>query len=194
MIQNTPTIHKYISRHPILLRKKTNEYKQKCYYILDFHNSYFIYFVYCVYCVSTCYVSSPGLSATSYFVSPERTAARELVGSRLNADHAEKAARIIIMLKPFMDGKRTPFPDELWGFFDMERPHKPRLDADDPIIKTLRGKLNRQRLLLHPDKNAHPDAEQSFKYLENSFARLQDVCVRRDRNKIPYCNCSVPTC
>ena len=33
------------------------------------------------------------------------------------------------------------------------------MDSTDPLLQRLKGKLNRQRLLFHPDKNGHPEAE-----------------------------------
>lgn len=49
--------------------------------------------------------------------------------------------------------------DEMWGFFDLDAPASRRsMDASDPLLQKLKGKLNRQRLLFHPDKNGHPEA------------------------------------
>ena len=48
----------------------------------------------------------------------------------------------------------------MWAFFDMPAPTSSRsMDPSDPVMQTLKGKLNRQRLLFHPDKNGHPEAE-----------------------------------
>lgn len=50
--------------------------------------------------------------------------------------------------------------DEMWGFFDLDPPASRRsMDPTDPLLQRLKGKLNRQRLLFHPDKNGHPEAE-----------------------------------
>ena len=56
--------------------------------------------------------------------------------------------------------------DEMWAFFDMPAPTSSRsMDQSDPVMQTLKGKLNRQRLLFHPDKNGHPEAEEDQKHL-----------------------------
>jgi hypothetical protein len=85
------------------------------------------------------------------------------------------------MLKPYVAGVRISTLDSIWGFFDMPIPEGKNFEADDPVIQTLKGKLNRQRLLLHPDKNGHPDASSTFKFLEQCHARLTSVFVRRAR-------------
>merc|ERR1719389_38556 len=71
----------------------------------------------------------------------------------------------------------------IWGFLDMQAPSQNRLDPQDPVLKTLRAKMNRQRLILHPDKNGHPDAEKTFKYLEQSYQRLTGVFLRKDSRR-----------
>ncbi|CAJ1414626.1 unnamed protein product, partial [Effrenium voratum] len=63
------------------------------------------------------------------------------------------------------------------------------LDASEPIMQQLKGKLNRQRLLFHPDKNGHPeagpegdseiDAEKTFKFLEVCHRKLMTSYTRQ---------------
>eukprot|EP00746_Dinoflagellata_sp_MGD_P147295 gnl/MRDRNA2_/MRDRNA2_79664_c0_seq2.p1 gnl/MRDRNA2_/MRDRNA2_79664_c0~~gnl/MRDRNA2_/MRDRNA2_79664_c0_seq2.p1 ORF type:complete len:311 (+),score=69.08 gnl/MRDRNA2_/MRDRNA2_79664_c0_seq2:114-1046(+) len=53
--------------------------------------------------------------------------------------------------------------------------------ANDKVIQTLKAKLNRQRLLFHPDKNAHPEAEQTFKFLEQCHQRLVTYRIQSTR-------------
>merc|ERR1712224_731761 len=53
-----------------------------------------------------------------------------------------------------------------------------RFAASDNKVQTLKAKLNRQRLLFHPDKNGHPDAEKTFKFLEQCHQRLTIYCVQ----------------
>lgn len=53
--------------------------------------------------------------------------------------------------------------DDMWGFFDLDAPSSRRsMDPTDPLLQKLKGKLNRQRLLFHPDKNGHPEAGGDF--------------------------------
>ena len=53
--------------------------------------------------------------------------------------------------------------DDMWGFFDLDAPSSRRsMDPTDPLLQKLKGKLNRQRLLFHPDKNGHPEARGDF--------------------------------
>lgn len=108
-----------------------------------------------------------------------RTRARSLVGTRLGAEQAAKAADAILALEPFVSGNRTASLDDIWTFFDLPRPSGGSFQESDAVAKSLRAKLNRQRLLLHPDKNGHPDAEKTFKYLEQCNRRLTDSCMRR---------------
>lgn len=52
--------------------------------------------------------------------------------------------------------------NDMWGFFDLEPPGSSRsMDSSDPLLQKLKGKLNRQRLLFHPDKNGHPEAAET---------------------------------
>lgn len=52
--------------------------------------------------------------------------------------------------------------NDMWGFFDLEPPSSSRsMDSSDPLLQKLKGKLNRQRLLFHPDKNGHPEAAET---------------------------------
>ena len=60
--------------------------------------------------------------------------------------------------------------DDIWLFFELPR---------NATEQELRSKMKRQRLLLHPDKNQHPDAEKTFKFLEQCNQRLIDCCMRR---------------
>jgi len=110
-------------------------------------------------------------------VSP-RTTAQALVGTRLGAAQAMRAAEAIVSLAPFVAGRRSPALDEIWGFFEMPKPPGGCFNEKDAVAQTLKTKLNRQRLLLHPDKNAHPDAELTFKFLEQCHMRLVGACMR----------------
>lgn len=122
-------------------------------------------------------------SATSKKPSPPpqspRSAARELVGNRLNSEQATKAAEKIICLRPYVSGQLSATLDQLWSFFDMNVAAGSRFDANDKVIQTLKAKLNRQRLLFHPDKNGHPEAEKTFKFLEQCHQRLTIYCVKK---------------
>lgn len=109
-----------------------------------------------------------------------RTQARSLVGSKLSSEQAAKAADAILMLQPYVEGKRTATVDQIWTFFDVPKPPGNSFREGDAVSKTLRGKINRQRLLLHPDKNAHPAAEKTFKYLEQCNQRLTNSCMRKE--------------
>ena len=60
----------------------------------------------------------------------------------------------------------------MWGFFDLDAPSSRRsLDPTDPLLQKLKGKLNRQRLLFHPDKNRHPEAGRF-----SSFFSFKEIC------------------
>mmetsp|Transcript_1521 Transcript_1521/g.3200 ORF Transcript_1521/g.3200 Transcript_1521/m.3200 type:complete len:505 (-) Transcript_1521:81-1595(-) len=111
-----------------------------------------------------------------------RTAAREAIGTRMNSEQAAKAAEKIVALQRYVSGTRVASLDDFWEFFDMPHPGRDRMWflASDPVIQTLKSKLNRQRLLMHPDKNSHPDAEKTFKYLEQCHQRLTSAFVRDD--------------
>jgi len=78
-----------------------------------------------------------------------------------------------------MNSKTQPYISDLWDFFEMERPKDISFKEGDPLAKTLKGKINRQRLLLHPDKNAHPDAAETFKFLEQCYQRILDTCQQK---------------
>lgn len=70
--------------------------------------------------------------------------------------------------------------DEMWGFFNLEPPGSRRSMADsDPLLQQLKSKLNRQRLLFHPDKNGHPEAEKTFKFLEVCHQKLMLAYTRQ---------------
>jgi len=108
-----------------------------------------------------------------------RTRARTLVGTKLSEEQAAKAAAIIMKLEPFVKGQKKASLDEIWTFLDVDKPFGNSYKEGDPTAKSLRGKMNRQRLLLHPDKNMHPDAEATFKFLEQCNQRLIDSCMRK---------------
>jgi len=112
-----------------------------------------------------------------------RTRARKLVGDRLGEAQAERAAELILKLEPYVDGKKTAYLDDIWTFFDVPKPPGNSFSEGDSTAKSLKGKLNRQRLLLHPDKNGHPQAEKTFKFLEQCNQRLQDTCMRGGRRE-----------
>merc|ERR1712224_848592 len=107
-----------------------------------------------------------------------RSRARKLVGTKLSEEQAGRAADLIMKLEPFVSGKRTAGLDEIWTFFDMQKPPGNSFTEGDATAKSLRGKMNRQRLLLHPDKNAHPEAEKTFKFLEQCNQRLAQSYTR----------------
>lgn len=113
-------------------------------------------------------------------VQSPRSAARALVGDRLSAEQAAKAAEKILALRRFVNGDSVATLGQIWGFFDMPVPSGTTFNSKDPAVQTLKSKLNRVRLLLHPDKNGHPDAERTFKFLEQSHQRLLASCVRGD--------------
>mmetsp|Transcript_66851 Transcript_66851/g.157505 ORF Transcript_66851/g.157505 Transcript_66851/m.157505 type:complete len:474 (-) Transcript_66851:160-1581(-) len=109
-----------------------------------------------------------------------RSQAKELVGSRLSPEQAQKAAEKILSLRPFVERTDPINLDEMWAFFDMPAPTSSRsLDPSDPVLQTLKGKLNRQRLLFHPDKNGHPEAEKTFKFLEVCHQKLMRAYTRQ---------------
>jgi len=109
-----------------------------------------------------------------------RSAALELVGSRLAAEQATRAAEKIVFLKPFVEGKQVVSLETIWTFFDLPvQPGGKNFEPDDKVIQGLKSKLNRQRLLLHPDKNGHPEAEKTFKFLEQNYQRLMQCAVRK---------------
>lgn len=112
-----------------------------------------------------------------------RTAARKLVGARMGTEQAAKAAEKIVTLRPYVSGEQVTSLNSIWKFFDMVVPDGSSFDANDPVMVTLKGKLNRQRLLLHPDKNGHPDAEKTFKFLEQCHQRLTGVFLRKDSRR-----------
>lgn len=107
-----------------------------------------------------------------------RTTARRLVGSRLSAEQAAKAAEKIVSMRPFVEGQKAASLNLTWSFFDMPLPEENSFDPQHRVVQTLKAKLNRQRLLLHPDKNGHPDAERTFKFLEECHSRLTKAFVR----------------
>ena len=82
-----------------------------------------------------------------------------------------------------LTGVREATLDQIWTFFDVPKPSGNSFREGDAVSKTLRGKINRQRLLLHPDKNAHPAAEKTFKYLEQCNQRLTNSCMRKDAGR-----------
>eukprot|EP00931_Biecheleriopsis_adriatica_P091921 TRINITY_DN65768_c0_g1_i1.p1 TRINITY_DN65768_c0_g1~~TRINITY_DN65768_c0_g1_i1.p1 ORF type:complete len:493 (-),score=106.43 TRINITY_DN65768_c0_g1_i1:42-1520(-) len=108
-----------------------------------------------------------------------RSEARELVGNRLNAEQAKNAAEKILGLRAYVSGGKTPALSEIWSFFDLPTPQAISFDPQDKVMQTLKAKLNRQRLLFHPDKNCHPEAEVTFKFLEVSYQRLVTSFSRR---------------
>lgn len=72
----------------------------------------------------------------------------------------------------------------MWSFFDMEPPSERTLDQQHPVMQTLKAKLNRQRLLFHPDKNCHPEAEKTFKFLEQCYQKLFAAFAVRNNETI----------
>jgi len=109
-----------------------------------------------------------------------RSAAKRMVGSRLST---EQAAEKIMALQPYVKSRKVAQLTAIWGFFDMEVPRSKSLDPQDRIMQTLKTKLNRLRLLLHPDKNSHPDAEATFKFLEQCHQRLMSsFCSKSSRS------------
>lgn len=140
-------------------------------------------------CAGDCAGSRPGAAVSSAAPAPApvpapplpspRSATRKLVGDRLGAAQADRAAEKILALAPFVSGRRRPSLDEIWGFFDMSVPPYSPHGVQDSVVQQLRGKLNRQRLLMHPDKNAHPEAERTFKFLEQCHERLVGAVSRR---------------
>lgn len=105
--------------------------------------------------------------------------AQRLVGSRLSVEQAAKAAEKIIAMRPFVEGRQSVSLSLTWSFFEMPVPQESKLDPQDAVVQALKANLNRQRLLLHPDKNGHPDAERTFKFLEDCHVRLTTSFVRR---------------
>jgi len=105
-----------------------------------------------------------------------RTVATQLVGNRLNVDQAKLAAQKIVQLAPYVNGPRRQVLDlnGLWPLFDMAVPPAVQASEVDTLTRKLRLRLNRYRLLLHPDKNAHPQAQRSFTFLEECHQRLAD--------------------
>ena len=114
-------------------------------------------------------------SAAPTLESP-RAVARGLVGLKLGTEQALKAAEKIVQLRPFVQG-RSCTKEQIWGFFDLP-PTRFREEDVMTMQAKLKTKLNRMRLLLHPDKNCHPDAEQTFKFLEQCHGRLVNVRQR----------------
>lgn len=109
-----------------------------------------------------------------------RSQAKELVGSRMSPEQAQKAAEKIISLRSYVERTDPINLDEMWAFFDMPAPTSSRsMDPSDPVMQTLKGKLNRQRLLFHPDKNGHPEAEKTFKFLEVCHQKLMRAYTRQ---------------
>jgi len=109
-----------------------------------------------------------------------RSAARSLVGTRLGAEQAAKAAEKIVSLRPFVEGRQAATLNSIWGFFDISVPSGvASFDPQDKVVQDLKAKLNRLRLLMHPDKNGHPEAEPTFKFLEQCHQRLVGAFVRR---------------
>ncbi|CAE7601622.1 gnl [Symbiodinium natans] len=109
-----------------------------------------------------------------------RSQAKELVGSRMSPEQAQKAAEKILSLRSYVERTDPINLDEMWAFFDMPAPTSSRsMDPSDPIMQTLKGKLNRQRLLFHPDKNGHPEAEKTFKFLEVCHQKLMRAYTRQ---------------
>ncbi|CAE7039599.1 gnl [Symbiodinium sp. KB8] len=109
-----------------------------------------------------------------------RSQAKELVGSRMSPEQAQKAAEKIISLRSYVERADPINLDEMWAFFDMPAPTSSRsMDPSDPVMQTLKGKLNRQRLLFHPDKNGHPEAEKTFKFLEVCHQKLMRAYTRQ---------------
>lgn len=112
-----------------------------------------------------------------------RCGEEDLVGTKLGKDKAGEAAHLIKQLEPFVSGTRAAGLDEIWTFFDMKKPRGKNFSEGDATAKTLHGKMNRQRLLLHPDKNSHPKAEQTFKFLEQCHQRLVQSYTRSRESK-----------
>ncbi|CAE7629507.1 gnl [Symbiodinium pilosum] len=109
-----------------------------------------------------------------------RSQAKELVGSRMNPEQAEKAAEKIMSLRAYVQRTDPINLDEMWAFFDLPAPTSSRsMDPSDPVMQKLKGKLNRQRLLFHPDKNGHPEAERTFKFLEVCHQKLTRAYTRQ---------------
>ncbi|CAK9067172.1 unnamed protein product [Durusdinium trenchii] len=98
----------------------------------------------------------------------------------MSEEQATKAAEKILALRSYVDRLDPIDLDEMWGFFDLDAPASRRsMDASDPLLQKLKGKLNRQRLLFHPDKNGHPEAEKTFKFLEVCHRKLMTAYTRQ---------------
>ncbi|CAJ1335086.1 unnamed protein product [Effrenium voratum] len=108
-----------------------------------------------------------------------RSQAKQLVGSRMSEEQATKAAEKILALRRHVLRTDPISLEEMWGFFDLSAPRSRCLDASEPIMQQLKGKLNRQRLLFHPDKNGHPEAEKTFKFLEVCHRKLMTSYTRQ---------------
>lgn len=109
-----------------------------------------------------------------------RSQARQLVGTRMSEEQAAKAVDKILALRSYVDRVEPIDLDEMWGFFDLDPPASRRsMDPTDPLLQRLKGKLNRQRLLFHPDKNGHPEAEKTFKFLEVCHRKLMTSYTRQ---------------
>lgn len=109
-----------------------------------------------------------------------RSQARQLVGTRMSEEQATKAVDKILALRPHVDRVDPIDLDDMWGFFDLDAPSSRRsMDPTDPLLQKLKGKLNRQRLLFHPDKNGHPEAEKTFKFLEVCHRKLMTSYTRQ---------------
>eukprot|EP00930_Biecheleria_cincta_P068188 TRINITY_DN5538_c0_g1_i2.p1 TRINITY_DN5538_c0_g1~~TRINITY_DN5538_c0_g1_i2.p1 ORF type:complete len:473 (-),score=95.28 TRINITY_DN5538_c0_g1_i2:53-1471(-) len=109
-----------------------------------------------------------------------RTAARALVGNRLSEEQVKTAAEKILALQPYVTCEKDNVAlEHMWSFFDMPIPEGLSFDPQHRVIQALKAKLNRQRLLFHPDKNCHPDAEKTFKFLEVCHQKLVKAFVRQ---------------
>ncbi|CAE8616966.1 unnamed protein product [Polarella glacialis] len=107
-----------------------------------------------------------------------KSAACVLVGARLSTEQARTAAEKIVALRLHVAGQQPPSLDLVWSFFDMPVPSGLAFDSQDQVFQSLKAKLNRQRLLFHPDKNCHPEAELTFKFLEQCHQRLVRAFTR----------------
>lgn len=114
-----------------------------------------------------------------------RTAARALVGNRLSEEQVKAAAEKILALQPYVTGEKDNVAlEQMWTFFDMPIPDGLSFDPQHRAIQSLKAKLNRQRLLFHPDKNCHPDAEKTFKFLEVCHQKLVKAFVRQRQESV----------
>jgi len=106
--------------------------------------------------------------------------AQELVGAKLGAEQARWAAAKIVQLAPFI-GRNARQADlgDMWTFFDMTISQGAGVRCEHALRVKLKANLNRHRLLLHPDKNSHPQAEQTFKFMESCHARLIRTYARQ---------------